>query len=331
MIPPVHRVVVLVLDGVLPFDMGIPGHIFFPARGLYGAHLYEVVTASLDGGPVRTASDFSVTAPHGAEILATADTVVVPAANGVVTDACAEGRLPQAVADALGQVRPGTRLMSIGTGAYVLAAAGVLDGRPATTARENIDHFERTFPEVIVERDVLFVDDGDVLTSAGRVAGNDMCLHVVVCDHGLRVANAVARWCMLAPFAEEKPADDAARPVPDEAEMTTAPTQAWALEHLHLPLTLAQLAAHAHMSRRSFTRHFRDEVGTSPARWLTLQRVDLAQHLLETTNTTVEEVAERAGFGTATSLRQHLQAATGVAPVAYRRTYRVVQAMAPTE
>ena len=183
---------------------------------------------------------------------------------------------------------------------------------------------------MLVEPNVLFVDDDDVLTSAGAAAGIDLCLHLVRRDHGARVANRVARIRLVAPWRAGTQSQYVDRLLPDHPETSTAAVRAWALEHLHEPLTLAELAARAHMSKRSFTRHFREEVGTSPGQWLTLQRVDLARHLLEATDLAVDQVAQQAGFGTATSLRQHLQAHTGTSPVAYRRTFRVVRAMAPT-
>ncbi|MEV7008469.1 helix-turn-helix domain-containing protein [Streptosporangium sp. NPDC051022] len=316
-----HRVVVLALDGVIPFELGIPARIFGLARGAARERLYEVVTCTVDGGPVRTDADFSVSVDHGAEALATADTVVLPATHrlGPISR---EGRLPEPLAEAIGRIRPGARLVSICTAAYVLAAAGLLDGRPATTHWSSTEAFQKLFPEVKVNPDVLFVDDGDVLTSAGVAAGIDLCLHIVRRDHGSEVANHVARRCVVPPWRDGGQAQFIERPIPEQPTAATAATRTWALERLNRPLSLAELAAHARMSRRTFTRRFRDEVGLSPGQWLTLQRLELARRLLETSDLPVDDVAEQAGFGTAASLRQHLQATVGVSPMAYRRTFR---------
>ncbi|WP_326646138.1 helix-turn-helix domain-containing protein [Streptosporangium sp. NBC_01755] len=320
-----HRVVVFAMDGVIPFELGIPPRIFGIARSPEGERLYEVLTCTVDGAPVRTDADFSIAVNHGAEALAGADTVVIPATHAL-GPISAEGRLPQPVADAIARIRPGTRLVSICTAAYVLAAAGLLDGRPATTHWSDAERFQKLFPQVKVNPEVLFVDDGDVLTSAGVAAGIDLCLHIVRRDHGTEVANRVARRCVVPPWRDGGQAQFIERPLPAPTATTTAATRVWALERLHEPLPLSELAAHARMSRRTFTRRFRDEMGLSPGQWLTSQRVELARLLLETSDLPVEGVALRAGFGTAASLRQHLQTAVGVSPMAYRRTFRPVDA-----
>ncbi|MEU4830053.1 helix-turn-helix domain-containing protein [Streptosporangium sp. NPDC023615] len=320
-----HRVVMFAMDGVIPFELGIPPRIFGGARGPTGERLYEVITCSVDGAPVRSDADFSITVHHGPEALSDADTVVIPATHGL-GPISAEGVLPTPLTDALARIRPGTRLVSICTASYVLAAAGLLDGRPATTHWSSAEHFQRLFPRVRVDPDVLFVDDGDVLTSAGVAAGIDLCLHIVRRDHGTEVANRVARRCVVPPWRDGGQAQFIERPLPAPAATTTAATRTWALERLHEPLSLGRLAAHARMSRRTFTRRFRDEVGLSPGQWLTLQRVELARRILETSDLPVDGVALRAGFGTAASLRQHLQATVGVSPMAYRRTFRTVDA-----
>jgi len=318
-----HRIVTLAMDGVIPFELGIPPRIFGIARGPDGEPLYEVLTCTVDGAPVRTDADFTIAVGHGAEALEDADTVVIPATHALGSIST-EGRLPAPLADAITRIRPGTRLVSICTAAYVLAAAGLLDGRPATTHWGNTDHFQKLFPKVKVNPNVLFVDDGDVLTSAGVAAGIDLCLHIVRRDHGAEVANRVARRCVVPPWRDGGQAQFIEHPIPAPTATTTAPTRAWALERLHEPLSLGELAAHARMSRRTFTRRFRDEMGLSPGQWLILQRVELARRLLETSDLPVDGVALRSGFGTAASLRQHLQVAIGVSPMAYRRTFRPV-------
>ncbi|MDA3628638.1 helix-turn-helix domain-containing protein [Saccharopolyspora oryzae] len=308
-----HRVVVLALDGVYPFELGIPNRVFGSADGRY-----EVLTCTVDGGPVRSDADFLITAEHGPELLGTADTVVIPPYD--MTRLAAE--LPRPVADALALIRPGTRIVSICTAAFALAATGMLDGRPATTHWCCTDLFRRLFPAVQLDPDVLYVDDGDVLTSAGAASGVDVCLHLVRKDHGSEVANQVARRCVVPPWREGGQAQYIERPMPDPTTSSTAATRAWATANLNSPLALADLAEHARMSGRTFARRFREEVGVSPGRWLIQQRVARARHLLESTDLPIDEIAEQVGFATAASLRQHLHAEIGVAPLAYRRTFR---------
>ncbi|MER7189229.1 GlxA family transcriptional regulator [Streptomyces flaveolus] len=317
-----HRVVVLALDGLLPFELGIPQRIFGRARDEHGRRLYEVVTCSVrPPGPVQTDADFAILVENGPEALAGADTVVVPASYelGPVYE---EGTLTEELAAALARIRPGTRLVAICTGGYVLAAAGHLDGRPATTHWASAAHFQRLFPKVRVDADVLFVDDGDVLTSAGVAAGIDLCVHIVRRDHGTAVANDVARRTVVPPYRDGGQAQYIERPVPDPQQSSTTSARAWALGRLQEPIQLRDMAEQEAMSVRTFTRRFREEVGVSPGQWLTRQRVERARHLLESTGLSVDQVAREAGFGTAQSMRQHLQAVLGVTPTAYRRTFR---------
>ncbi|MFD4525396.1 GlxA family transcriptional regulator [Streptomyces sp. NPDC058470] len=320
--PTRHRVVVLALDGLLPFELGIPQRIFGKARDADGRHLYEILTCSIrPPGPVETDADFAVLVGKGPEALATADTVVIPASYelGPVHD---EGVLTPELAAALAHIRPGTRLVSICTGGYVLAAAGYLDGRPATTHWMHAEHFQELFPKVRVDADVLFVDDGDVLTSAGVAAGIDLCLHLVRRDHGTAVANDVARRTVVPPHRDGGQAQYIQRPVPEAQAATTTAARAWAIGRLDEPIQLRDMAEQESMSVRTFTRRFREEVGVSPGQWLTQQRVERARQLLESSALSVDQVAREAGFGTAQSMRQHLQAALGVTPTAYRRTFQ---------
>ena len=315
----------LALDGVIPFELGIPPRIFGGAKDAEGEPLYEVITCTVDGGPVRTDADFSISVEHGAEVLSTADTVVIPATHTLGTIST-DGRLPEPLSRAIALIRPGTRLVSICTAAYVLAAAGLLDGRPATTHWSSAEHFQKLFPLVKVNPDVLFVDDGEVLTSAGVAAGVDLCLHIIRRDHGTAVANRVARRCVVPPWRDGGQAQFIERPHPGAVPLPPPPRPGpghWGSCNEPLPLT--ELAAHARMSRRTFTRRFRDETGVSPGQWLILQRVELARRLLEASDLPVDGVALQAGFGTAASLRQHLQAAIGVSPMAYRRTFRPLE------
>ncbi|MEV1080144.1 helix-turn-helix domain-containing protein [Streptomyces sp. NPDC050211] len=309
----VERVVVLALDGVYPFELGIPSRILGAADGRY-----EVLTCTVDGRPVRTNADFSITVEHGPEVLATAGTVIVaPVSPSLVT-----AELPDEVAAALALIRPEARIVSICTGAFVLAAAGLLDGRTAATHWHLADTFRRMFPHLALDPDVLFVDDDRILTSAGAASGVDVCLHLVRKDHGSELANTVARRCVVPPFRDGGQAQYIEQPVPEAGAASTSATRAWALEHLDEPLTLADLAAHARMSLRTFARRFHDEVGLSPGRWLIQQRVARARHLLEASDLPVDQIAAHVGFATGASLRQHLHAAIGVSPQAYRRTFQ---------
>ncbi|MCZ4096771.1 GlxA family transcriptional regulator [Streptomyces sp. H39-C1] len=315
-----HRVVVLALEGVYPFELSIPMRIFDTAAGRDGEALYEVITCSLDGEPVSTSADFTITVAHGSEALRSADTLVIP------PFACGPDEerdwLPDELAQALALLPPGARIVSICTASYVLAAAGLLDGRSATTHWNEADHFQRTFPKIQVDANVLFVDDGQVLTAAGVAAGIDLCLHLVRRDHGSDIANQVARLCVVPPWREGGQAQYIERPMPQPSAATTAATRDWALQQLQRPISLAELAEHARMSVRTFCRRFHDEVGMPPGQWLAQQRVGHARRLLETTDLPVDQVAAHAGFGTAVSLRQHLATTIGVSPTAYRQAFR---------
>jgi transcriptional regulator GlxA family with amidase domain len=320
--PPPHRVAVLALDQVVAYDLGTPSQIFHAAWDEQDRRLYEVQVCSPDGRAVRSNAGFTVTPDHGLELLAEAETVVVA---GVYHGArvLADGTVEGPVSDALrSAAASGARVMSICTGAFVLAAAGLLEGRRATTHWAHAENFRRLFPGVELDPDVLFVDEGRVLTSAGVGAGVDLCLQVVRDDHGGEVANMAARRCVVPPWRPGGQSQYIVRPVPDVTDSSTAATRAWMLEHLHEPLDLRTLSERARMSVRTFTRRFREETGLSPGRWITQQRVERARHLLETTDLGIDRVARDAGFGTGAALRQQMSATLGVAPSAYRNTFR---------
>ena len=314
-----HRVAVLVREGVLPMELGLVHQLFGAARSAGDAPLYEVVSCAVRPGPVATGADFAGEVPHGLEALEGAATVIVPASHALDESSPGAGPVPGALAAAR---RRGARIASVCTGAFVLAAAGLLEGRRATTHWLSCDRFAARFPGVRVDAAVLYADEGDVLTSAGEAAGIDLCLHMIRRDHGAAVAGDVARRTVVPPHREGGQAQFIARPVPAPRDSSTAAARAWALERLDRPVTLAQLAARASMSVRTFTRRFRAETGVSPQVWLAGQRVERARRLLEETDLPVDAVAARAGFGTAASLRSHLQAAVGVPPTAYRATFR---------
>jgi transcriptional regulator GlxA family with amidase domain len=318
--PARHEVAVLALPGSIAFELGLPHRLLGSAVDAEGHPLYRVRVATLDGGPVRTSAGFTLDPEHDGSLLETAGTVVVPGVQG--GPAMTEGRVDDALAAALQRAATHARVVSICTGAFVLAAAGLLDGRPATTHWMHAAAFRSLFPTVRLDADVLFVDDGDVLTSAGNAAGIDLMLHLVRRDHGAEVATRVARRNVVAPWREGGQSQFVERPVPQDGDTGTAATRAWATGRLGDQLTLADMAGHARMSVRTFTRRFREETGVSPLRWLAAQRIAYARQLLESTDSSVERVAADAGFGTPASLRQHLRAAIGVAPLAYRRTFR---------
>ena len=317
-----HRVAVFLLPPVVGFDAAIAPTLFSSATDGDGNALYDVVTCGLTDGPVTATAGFDVLPSAGPEALATADTVVIPGTR--FRSARVDGVLPADVTAALALIRPGTRLVSICTGAFVLAAAGLLDGRPATTHWKFADALRRLYPEVRVDENVLFVDDGDVLTSAGLAAGIDLCLHLIRSDHGALVANAVARYCVVPPWREGGQAQFIDRQVPEPDHYSTAATREWALRHLDEELTVQRLARHAKMSPRTFNRRFREETGQSPGMWVRRRRVDRARELLESQDLPVDEVARLSGLGSGGNLRHHLRRGVGMSPSSYRKVYQGV-------
>ena len=314
-----HRVAVLLLDPVVGFDAGIAPTLFGAATGDDGAPLYEVMVCGLSREPVATTNGYAIVPGAGPEVLATADTVVIPGTR--YRPARSDGVLEPDVAAALASIRPGTRMVSICTGAFVLAAAGVLAGRPATTHWRWADDLRALHPDVHLDENVLFVDDGDVLSSAGLAAGIDLCLHIIRADHGASVANDVARYCVVPPWREGGQAQFIERKLPSD-HASTAATRHWALDHLDEPLSIEQLARHARMSERTFCRRFREETGQSPGGWVRSRRVELARELLETHDLPVDEVARRAGLGSGANLRHHLRRGLGMSPSSYRKVFQ---------
>jgi transcriptional regulator GlxA family with amidase domain len=317
-----HRVVVLLLPPVVGFDAAIPPTLFSNASDADGNALYDVVTCGLTPGRVAATTGFDVLPAAGPEVLETADTVVIPGTRYRL--ARVDGVLAPEAADALARIRPGIRLVSICTGAFVLAAAGMLDGRRATTHWKFADDMRRLHPRVLVDENVLFVDDGDVLTSAGLAAGIDLCLHIIRSDHGAQVANAVAKYCVVPPWREGGQAQFIDRQVPAPDHFSTAATRQWALAHLDEELTVQRLARHSQMSARTFNRRFREETGQSPGMWIRQRRIDRARELLESRDLPVDEVARLSGLGTGGNLRHHLRRGMGMSPSSYRKVYQGV-------
>ncbi|MEV0774293.1 GlxA family transcriptional regulator [Streptomyces sp. NPDC050433] len=318
-----HHVAVLARQVLLPIELGIVHQLFGQAKegaSADGEQLYEVATCTLQAGDVRTDGDFTVSVPHGPEALAEADTVIVLSSYEDYVQDTPE--LPAPLAEAFARIRPGTRMASICTGAFVLASAGLLDGHTATTHWRYTDLFSRLFPQVELDPDVLYTDAGGVLTSAGCASGIDLCLHMVRRDHGTAVANDVARRTVVPPHREGGQVQYIRRPVPALSAPATSAAREWALRRLKEPITLGQLAAREAMSVRNFNRRFRDEVGMTPMNWLIQQRVERARELLEESDLPVDQVAAQTGLGTAANLRQHFHAALGISPSAYRTTFR---------
>jgi transcriptional regulator GlxA family with amidase domain len=302
------------------FDATIPPMMFGAAVDGEGNPLYEVVTCGLTAERLPSTNGFDVVPAAGPEALAEADTVIVPGTR--YAPAREHGTLAPDARAALESIRPGTRLVSICTGAFVLAAAGLLDGRPATTHWKFADALRRLHPKVRVDERVLFVDDGDVLSSAGLAAGIDLCLHIIRADHGAQVANAVARYCVVPPWREGGQAQFIDRQVPTVDHASTATTREWALRHLDAELTVERLARHAHMSARTFCRRFTEETGQAPGTWIRNRRIDRARELLESHDLPIDEVARRSGLGSGGNLRHHLRRGVGMSPSSYRKVFQ---------
>ncbi|OQR64914.1 AraC family transcriptional regulator [Streptomyces maremycinicus] len=311
-------VAVLLFSGGPIFESSIPLSVFGIDRQDAGVPRYRLLVCGGEEGPLRTTGGLELTAPHGLEAISRAGTVVVPAWRSITSPP------PEEALDALRRAHEeGARIVGLCTGAFVLAAAGLLDGRPATTHWMYAPTLAKRYPSVHVDPRELFVDDGDVLTSAGTAAGIDLCLHIVRTDHGNEAAGALARRLVVPPRrsgGQERYLD---RSLPEEIGADPlAEVVAWALEHLHEQFDVETLAARAYMSRRTFDRRFRSLTGSAPLQWLITQRVLQAQRLLETSDYSVDEVAGRCGFRSPVALRGHFRRQLGSSPAAYRAAYR---------
>lgn len=321
---PVHTVAVYVFDGMAPFELGVVVEVFGLARpelaGLLAAPWYGLkVCADRPGTPLAVVGGFSLTARHGLAELAAADTVIVTGVAGAFGDAVS----PELVAALRTAHERGARIVSICSGAFALAAAGLLDGREATTHWRYAELLRQRYPAVRVNPDVLYVDHGDLLTSAGSAAGIDLCLHLVRADHGAKVANTVARRFVVSPHRDGGQAqfiEAAVKPVAEE-EDGVAQSMRWALDHLASPLSVSLLAMAARMSDRSYLRHFTARNGTSPMRWVITQRIAASLPLLESLDGTVEEIAAAVGFESAATYRHHFSRTMRTSPTAYRRSF----------
>ncbi|GAA0245782.1 helix-turn-helix domain-containing protein [Actinomadura nitritigenes] len=300
-------------EGMLHFELSLAYEVFGSGPPSVPGPWYDLVVCGAE--PVRTGR-FRLEPDHGLDRLPDADTVIVP---GWDTDV-------DPPADLVGAVRAaheaGARVASLCTGAFVLAAAGLLDGRRATTHWAHTRTLADRYPRVEVDPDVLYVDNGSVLTSAGKAAAMDLCLHLVRLDRGSAVANTVARRLVVPPHRDGGQAQFVTAPVPEPGDHPLAGLLPWAIERLDRPLTVADLARRARMSPRNLGRHFRAVTGTTPLQWLLAQRIRHAQQLLETTDDGIDAIAAATGMGTATTLRRHFNRTVGVPPDTYRRTFR---------
>jgi transcriptional regulator GlxA family with amidase domain len=313
-----HVVATVVGPSPSLFEIAVASEVFGIDRPELVDPWYTHRICAAAGPPLATPEGLCLETPYGLEQLEVADTVVIPGwpyRRHPPGDDLLDG-----LRDAHGR---GARILSVCTGAFVLAAAGLLDGRRATTHWMHAAELARRYPRVEVDPRVLYVDTGDILTAAGTASGIDLCLHVVRRDHGAEVANALARRMVVPPHRDGGQAQFVDAPVPPgPSNDTLADVLDWMLENLDRPLTVEELAVKAAMSPRTFARRFRAVTGTTPHQWLLTQRVMLAQRLLETTDEPVERVASRCGFGTAAGLRTHFQREVANSPLAYRQAFR---------
>jgi transcriptional regulator GlxA family with amidase domain len=308
-----HRIVVVLLDQVLPIDFAIPLHVF----GREASEFYDVRTATPDGEPVAAAGGPGVVPDGSVNLLRRADTVIVPGyvnASTVRLDQMTLGLLRSTA-------RRGARMVSICSGAFALAQAGLLDGLTVTTHWSFAADLAEQYPATTVEAGLLFVDNGSVLTSGGVTSGIDLCLHLLRRDLGPAVANQVSRRLVMAPRDAGDQAQFIEYPPVPPGEDVLAATRQWMLKHLDEPLTVARMAERARLSPRHFHRRFLDTTGATPLAWLHEQRLARAKELLETTDVPVEDVAGRVGLGTPANFRAHFRRATNIAPSGYRRAF----------
>lgn len=310
------NVAVLALPGVAPFELGVVCEVFGIDRSASGLPVFNFAVVSEDAAPVRTSLGFLLSPEHGLERAAKADLVCVPASS-------TERDISEPVRDLLREtVDRGARLLSLCSGAFTLAAAGLLDDRPCTTHWYHVAEFRERFPRARAVSDVLYVDDDPIITSAGSAAGIDACLHLVRKELGAAVANGIARRMVVPAYREGGQAQFIERPVPAAESVTLGPLLDWMTENIAVDVSVDELAARAHLSSRTFARRFKAETGSTPHAWLTQQRVQHAEHLLEGTDEPIERVAQLCGFGSATLLRHHFVRFRGTTPQAFRRTFR---------
>ena len=318
-----RRVAVLAYNDLCTFEFGIVVEVFALRRPELNVEWYDLEVCSLERGPIRAMGGIRVEARRGLRGFQQAGTIVIPGWRN------ADEAPPKALVKALRAAHAdGARLVSICSGVFVLAATGLLDGKRVTTHWRYVDRLTSRFPNVRVEPDVLYVDEGSILTSAGSAAGIDLCLHIVRRDYGAEIANQVARRLVMPPHRDGGQTQYVRDPVPSEAAGGLAPVLAWAQSHLGKPWRVDDLARKAAMSGRTFARQFRLQTGTTPHQWLIHQRLLAAQRRLEETDEAIGQIAEAVGLETAATLRHHFSRVLGTTPTAYRRRFST--RLAPT-
>jgi AraC family transcriptional regulator, transcriptional activator FtrA len=312
---PNHLVVALAYDRLCTFEFGIAVEVFGVPRPEMGQDWYRFAVCAVDPGPLQATGGFHVVADGGLELLAEAGTIIVPGWRGALSEP-----VPPALIEGLRRAHErGARIMSICSGVFVLAAAGLLSGRRATTHWHYVDQLAGAYPDIRVEPDVLYVDEGSVLTSAGSAAGIDLCLHVVRHDYGSEIANRLARRLVVPPHREGGQAQFVERPVPPIREgARLGPLFDRMRSRLAEDQPLAELAAEAGMSVRTFLRRFKSATGMPPGEWLLAERLLRARELLESTTHSIEDIAAASGFGSPATLRHHFRSRLGTSPAAYR-------------
>jgi len=311
-----HLVVALAYDQLCTFEFGCVVEVFALPRPELGVRWYRFAVCAAERGPLRAAGGFTMTAPRSLTLLDTADTIIIPGWRN------ASEPPPAALITRLrAAYRRGARICSICSGVFVLAAAGLLDGRPVTTHWRYAKLLTERYPEVVVKIDALYVDDGQIVTSAGSAAGLDMMLHLVRSDHGAKIANLVAQRLVIPPHRSGDQAQFVPRAVRDDGAGRLAKLMDWVRGHPAQPHTLGSLARRAAMSTRTLQRQFQESTRLAPMEWLVHERVAVAKELLEAGRASVTEIAERAGFGSEESFRRHFRRVTGIAPSLYKKQF----------
>lgn len=313
-----NTVAVIAFDGISPFHLSVPCAVFGEDRTNACVPKFELLVCAAKKGILQTTAGFAIETRYGLKDLSKAATIIVPSWRDTAE------LPPKSLLDALCKAsQQGAQIVGLCLGSFVLAAAGLLDGRPATTHWFWADELARRYPLVRVKPDVLYVDDGNIITSAGTAAAIDCCLHILRLRYGAQVANYVARRMVVSPHRQGGQAQYIQQPVRDISTIDHfAKVLDWTMQNLDKPHSLDTLAERALMTRRTFTRRFRQVMGMTVGEWLLNQRLVLAQKLLETTDSPIDLIAERAGFGTSASLRQHFNHTFKISPSNYRREFR---------